>query len=204
MISRLWWRAGLPFAIAVIALVAVFQNAANNTGSGNTPDKAVATSSVPTDTGAYDPGHPEVPDFTLATSDGGSFTLSAAKGKHPVLINFFATWCPGCNMEYPHLQKVYKEYKDRGLEIVSISSEPPGLLEKFKATQKTTFPILVDSSQRTTAAYGADSIPANILVDKDGRLVDSLMGYSEEEFQKHIVSHLPDLLKDEPQRQSKL
>ena len=60
------------------------------------------------------------PDFTVKTTDGKEFKLSAHKGK-PVLLNFFATWCGPCLAELPHVEKdIWRKHKDRGLVVVVV------------------------------------------------------------------------------------
>ena len=61
----------------------------------------------------------QAPDFQLQSLDGQSVSLSSFQGK-PVLINFWATWCPPCRGEMPYIQQVYEEWSDKGLVILAI------------------------------------------------------------------------------------
>jgi peroxiredoxin len=143
------------------------------------------------------PPGPEVPDFSLSALDGKPFTLSSERGKHPVLINFFATWCEGCNLEYPQLQKLYEKYKGQGLQIVSISTESPKVLIPFVKQKGATFTILSDPTGQVTQTYQVDSIPASVLVDRNGKGVSSIVGYSEDGFERQISRYIPAVLKAE-------
>jgi thiol-disulfide isomerase/thioredoxin len=58
-------------------------------------------------------------DFTLTSLDGKKVSLSDFRGKN-VYLNFFATWCPPCKRELPDMEKLYREYKDKGLELVVV------------------------------------------------------------------------------------
>ncbi|MBS1234910.1 MAG: thiol:disulfide interchange protein, partial [Nitrospirae bacterium] len=62
------------------------------------------------------------PDFTIKDLAGKNISLSAFKGK-VVLLNFWATWCPPCRAEMPALNKLYREKKNRGLEIIAVSTD---------------------------------------------------------------------------------
>ena len=61
------------------------------------------------------------PDFTLKDLDGKTWKLSDLKGKKIVMIDFWATWCNICKREMPILQKVYQEYKGKGVEFFGIA-----------------------------------------------------------------------------------
>ena len=69
------------------------------------------------------PGKP-FEDFTATDTEGNVFTLSEALKDHEaVLINFWATWCPPCQNEMPHLQKLWETYGDR-VAMIALSTEP--------------------------------------------------------------------------------
>src|SRR5690348_16998960 len=63
---------------------------------------------------------PAAPDFTLITPDGKKVSLKDYRGK-VVFLNFWATWCPSCRTEMPDMDKLYREYKAKGLEIVAVN-----------------------------------------------------------------------------------
>ena len=72
------------------------------------------------------------PDFTVTDSEGKTFTLSEALKDHEaVLINFWATWCDPCKNEFPMLNKVYEEVKDK-VAFIALSMEPKDTAEKMK------------------------------------------------------------------------
>lgn len=111
-----------------------------------------------------------VPDFTVMTPDGEFFTLSEAlKERELVLINLWATWCPPCNSEFPHLQEAYREYKDH-VAVIALSVEETDTMEMIRQTAETkklTFPMGRDEQFRIARAFKVSGIPTSILVDRD-------------------------------------
>ena len=99
-------------------------------------------------------------------------------------------------MEFPHLEDLYKQYQAKGFQIVSISHEDPETLKAFAKSKGATFPLLSDSTGEATRKYSVDAIPANFLIDKEGRLVNKMIGYNEAEFKRRFVDGVPGLLKE--------
>ena len=64
--------------------------------------------------------HPEAPDFTLVDPNGKKASLKNYRGK-VVFLNFWATWCEACRDEMPSMERLYKEFKGKGLEVVGVS-----------------------------------------------------------------------------------
>jgi len=125
------------------------------------------------------------PDFSGVTSDGQRLEASAFKGK-VVLLNFFATWCPPCQEELPHLEKdVWQKYQGQGLVVVAIGREhTPDVLKKFKATKGLTFTVVADPKREIYARYAAQYIPRNYLIGKDGVIKYTSAGWEPEEMEK--------------------
>jgi peroxiredoxin len=130
------------------------------------------------------------PAFTLPIAEGGTFSLADQKGKGPVLVNFFATWWGACGAEFPHLQELYEKYKDRGLQVVSISMEEPELLQAYARQKGATFPLLTDDKRRANYEYQVTQIPTNILLDTEGRIVSRMEGFSKAELEAQIETLL--------------
>ena len=78
------------------------------------------------------------PDFTLTDLSGKAFTLSELRDKKPVLLIFWATWCPACLQAIPYFSDIHKQYAPRGLEIISINiaSNDPQRLSALYAVQQ--------------------------------------------------------------------
>ena len=108
-------------------------------------------------------------DFTLTSVAGESVTLSQYKGKNPVLLVFFATWCPPCKREVPHLVGLQNQYADKGLKILAIDIDEPGdLVNQFIEENGINYTVLLDQGGEIAEKYKVTGIPTNILIDKQG------------------------------------
>lgn len=156
---------------------------------------AIPTSMVQASTPAQNT--PDVPDgitpgtraidFTLTGLDGKKVSLSDFKGKN-VYLNFFATWCGPCKRELPDMEKMYKEYKDKGLELVVVDlGEDRNTVKSFIESNKYSFNVLLDSNNSAARTYSISSIPASYFINKDGIITKSKVGALEEtEMRKYI------------------
>lgn len=122
----------------------------------------------------------KAPDFNIPELGGENFQLSDHIGEGPLLINFWATWCIPCHAEMKALKKVYKRYKDQGLKIVSISIDDTRTVSKVKGfvrSKRYPFTILLDTNKEVFQLFQGTSPPLSILIDKDGRMVYTHLGY---------------------------
>ncbi len=123
-----------------------------------------------------DSGRRATPDFTLDTLDGGRFTLSAQAGK-PVIVNFWATWCPPCRAELPAFEEVYRGYHDKGLIVVGVDvAESPEVVAQYVQQVGLTFPIALDASGEVTELYHIQGMPTTLFVGRDGKIKDMVIG----------------------------
>jgi len=126
------------------------------------------------------------PDFTFETAPGKTMKLSDLKGK-VVWINFFATWCGPCRKELPHLQEeVYNQYKNNDDFVLIILGREHTWDEvnKFKTEQGFTMPFYPDPERKVFSLYANQNIPRNFIIDKDGKVAYSSIGFEPEEFEK--------------------
>jgi len=120
-------------------------------------------------------------DFQLTDLNGTPLSLSSLKGK-VVLIDFWATWCPPCRMEIPHLKELYASYKGKGLEIVGLSiEEDAGAVKGFVQSNGIPYPVALADAKLQQAYGGIRGIPTAFLVDKKGRIAKQLFGYTDKE-----------------------
>ena len=113
-------------------------------------------------------------DFTVYTSEGEQANLSDFFGK-PVIINFWATWCPYCVEEMPLFEEYYNEYKD-DIHFLMVDStdgqrETKEKGEKFIEEKGYTFPVYYDLDLDATMTYQAYSLPTSVFIDKDGYVI---------------------------------
>ena len=115
------------------------------------------------------------PDFTVTDTEGNTFTLSETLKDHEaVLINFWATWCSPCKNEFPLMNKVYQEYKDK-VAFIALSKEKKDTLEKigaFRREQGLEFPMGRDEDQKLfNYVDTSPQIPKTVIVDRYGNAV---------------------------------
>ncbi|HVA80833.1 MAG TPA: TlpA disulfide reductase family protein [Candidatus Binataceae bacterium] len=119
-------------------------------------------------------------DFQLRTLGGASMKLSQFRG-HPVIVDFWATWCGPCRREIPELKNIYSRYhQSRGLEVLGIACDTvqgDGIraVAPFVAEFKINYTILV-ANDAVIAALGVDAIPTTLFIGPDGRVVARVMG----------------------------
>ena len=111
----------------------------------------------------------EVADFSLKQLDGTTLTLADLRGR-PVLINFWATWCPPCREEMPLLERTAQTYGGR-LVVVGVDyGEDAQTVAAFVQSLGIHFPIALDSNGEVAGRYFVRSYPASFFVDADGIL----------------------------------
>lgn len=111
------------------------------------------------------------PDFSLQFVDGGEFQLSTRRGL-PLIINFWATWCPPCRAEMPALESIQQQYASQGLMVLGVDQgESPEVVTQFaRQTVKTTFPLVLDRQMQVGQLYGVRALPTTFFVDREGRI----------------------------------
>jgi len=116
----------------------------------------------------------KAPDFTLLDAEGNAVKLSELFGK-PIVLNFWASWCPPCKGEMPDFNKVYEEVgRDITFMMVDLVDGQRETKEKgaqYVKGQGFTFPVYFDTEQDAARKYGIGSIPTTIFIDKDGYIV---------------------------------
>jgi thiol-disulfide isomerase/thioredoxin len=114
-------------------------------------------------------------NFTGKTLKGEAWNLADHRGRRPVVVNFFATWCSPCQQELPELLEIKDKYRDRDLELVVVTDEPAAdILNSNVAEARVTF--LVDA-QNVKKAYGIDAIPHTIVFNREGEVEMEIHGY---------------------------
>jgi thiol-disulfide isomerase/thioredoxin len=116
------------------------------------------------------------PDFTQADVNGVPVKLSSFRGKY-VLIDFWASWCGPCRQENPNVVRVYNKYKEKNFTIIGVSLDKQSGRADWLAAIKndglnwTQVSDLKFWSNQAAALYYVSSIPANFLVDPNGKIV---------------------------------
>jgi thiol-disulfide isomerase/thioredoxin len=132
------------------------------------------------------------PPFTLVTLDGKKVSLSDYKG-HPVLVNFWATWCGPCKVEMPWFEEFNKQYAAQGLVILGLADDVDAgkdAIAKVATKTGVTYPILLTDG-KVQKAYGGtegmDYLPMSFYVDRNGVVVEETAGLgSKDQIEAHI------------------
>jgi peroxiredoxin len=121
-------------------------------------------------------------DFTLRDTEGRQVHLSDFLNHDVILIDFWATWCVPCEAELPHLESMYKQYKDRGFVVLGIAMDGPETIAQvgpFARRYDLSFPVLLDDETKVVGVYNPKrTAPLSILVDKKGQIARVRSGYS--------------------------
>jgi len=115
------------------------------------------------------------PDFAEADLNGKPISVGALKGK-VVLVDFWATWCPFCQLELPNIIDLYQQHHAAGFEVIGISlDDNRAKLQNFlKQTDGMTWPVYFDGlhwQNKLAVKYGVDALPFTILIGPDGKII---------------------------------
>ncbi|MCB1794688.1 MAG: TlpA family protein disulfide reductase [Candidatus Competibacteraceae bacterium] len=120
----------------------------------------------------------EAPPLVGQTLDGRTLTLEQLRGK-PVLVTFWATTCPSCVEEIPHLTELYRELNPKGLEIIGVAMayDPPEQVRAMVRQRQIPYPIVLDSEERIAREFdNVQLTPTSVLVSPEGRIVQYRLG----------------------------
>ncbi|MDD5645150.1 MAG: TlpA disulfide reductase family protein [bacterium] len=105
-----------------------------------------------------------------------------------IILDFFATWCPPCKQEVPGFINLYRQYKDKGLEIIAVAVDKTSTyrINNFVKENNINYRVYLDSGE-LSAKYQVLSIPHTIFIDKSGGVAKTHVGYmSEDAFRREI------------------
>lgn len=122
----------------------------------------------------------KAPDFTVADENGREIRLSELRGM-PVVVNFWANWCPPCRAEMPAFDNVWAEFRGGKIAFMMVNLTD-GMRETVEAAgdfikaQGYAFPVYYDTQGEAAAAYGVRSIPTTLFIGRDGNVVHRAQG----------------------------
>ncbi len=111
------------------------------------------------------------PDFELQNLQGSNVSLSQFKGQKPVLLYFWATWCPHCMAVRPEVIKMQKADPDDNIEIIAInvgSGDSLAKVQHFEEANPAPYTVLYDTDSKVTRSYKVQGVPHFVLLDKTG------------------------------------
>ncbi|HKR02728.1 MAG TPA: TlpA disulfide reductase family protein [Pyrinomonadaceae bacterium] len=141
------------------------------------------------------PGPTELPaaalETNLKTLDGKPFKLADVKGK-VLVIDLWATWCGPCRYEVPELVNLQKEFGPRGLQVVGLNidpdneSETPERVRAFAKEFSINYQLAYAERDLTISLMRGGNIPQSLVIGRDGRVVEHLVGFSQERTPKRL------------------
>lgn len=131
-----------------------------------------------------------LPDVAVEARDGSQVSLREAFQGKPLVINFWASWCLPCRVEMPFFNRVYNEYRDRGVVFIGISEDVKGwpaaegflqeLREKEDNPVEIEYPQFLDTDGSVGEAFGGLSgLPITVFVDREGRITHKHIGITD-------------------------
>lgn len=134
-------------------------------------------------------------DFTLYDQYGNEHQLSDYRGK-TIFLNFWATWCPPCRGEMPHIEDLYNEYGKNQGDVVVLGIAAPGLgsegdeaqITSFLEQEGYTFPVLFDvNGVNQVYQYGISAFPTTFIIDEEGYITTYVPGAMRKESMKQLI-----------------
>lgn len=135
------------------------------------------------------------PDFAAKSDAGRNMRLSELRGQ-VVLINFWASWCSPCRQELPLLNKIYTQYRSAGFVLLAVNvddnrKDADTMLKRLNLR----FPTLFDGGKNVAKLYGVDTMPATLVIDRDGRVRYVHRGYYDG-YERKYEQQVRELLKE--------
>ncbi len=141
-------------------------------------------------------------DFTLTDQYGNEHTLSDYKGK-VVFLNFWATWCPPCKEEMPHIEELYQEYNLNEEDVVFLGVTNPKSdsfpnnqdvtkeeITNFLQENEYTFPTVFDESGELFQAYYISAFPTTFMIDKNGDVAGYVPGMMTKDIMISVINQV--------------
>ena len=134
------------------------------------------------------------PAFTLPVAANGKsaepneqMSLADLKG-HPVILDFWASWCGPCAIEAPVLDRLARRYESKGLAVLGVNvSDTPAVIKKYTSQKGLSYPMLVETGSRVSDSYGVEKLPSLVILDKEGNVMSYLVGVVDEASLNEIV-----------------
>lgn len=124
-------------------------------------------------------GAEPAPDFTLPGSSQ-PVSLSALRGK-VVYVDFWASWCQPCRKSFPWMNSLQQRYRDQGLVVVGVNLDKSReLSDRFLHDVPAAFTVAYDPDGRAASAYHVKGMPSSYLIDRQGRIHSSHIGFRDD------------------------
>jgi peroxiredoxin len=122
------------------------------------------------------PEQPDAPSFDLSGPGGERYNLEDMRGK-PIIVNFWATWCPPCRKEMPSMQRAWEVLKKEDIAMLAVNvGEDSDLIFAFTAEYPVEFPLLMDKTSEVVSAWKVRGLPTTYVVNPAGQIVYQAIG----------------------------
>jgi thiol-disulfide isomerase/thioredoxin len=137
------------------------------------------------------------PSVIFVADDGTQTALGASRGR-VVLLDIWASWCEPCRKAFPVLDQLYRDYKDRGLDVFAVNvDEHKKDANRFLAGRAHAMPVFFDPQGRTPEAFKVQAMPTSFLIDRRGTIRFAHQGYSEHVLQSY-KAEIEQLIREMP------
>lgn len=125
------------------------------------------------------------PGFSLKALDNKDYSLATLMGRGPVVAAFFKISCPVCQFTFPFLERLYKRYGGDCVTFLGVSQDDARATSKFAKEYGVTFPMVIDDEDGyvVSNAYGLTTVPTIFLIDSDGTVKISCMGFDKKDLE---------------------
>jgi len=122
-----------------------------------------------------EPGDP-APPFALQDLEGRTVSLAELRGRY-VFVRFWADWCKSCRTEMPIIEEKYRQHRAAGFEVLALNvRQGRETAARFAREVGIGYPVLLDRDGGVAQAYGVIGLPTTFLVDREGRIVEEILG----------------------------
>ncbi len=181
----------LGIVLGSMLLLASGCGAEKSAGTGQSSSSAAAASSAAQTALPAEVGR-QAPEVLLQGFDGQGRSLSELYKEKPLYLNFWASWCPPCVKEMPHIEGLYQKYGDKvAFAAVSVDERTEDA-KAFVQKSGVTLPIYSGNNAELARGYGLDAIPVSLLIGTDGKILAKVVGGMNE---KQLEAFLQPVLK---------
>ncbi len=124
--------------------------------------------------------NPQINNFKLKDINNRQKSFSELRGEELTLIDFWATWCKPCIQAIPKLNKIYAEYREKGVELIGVNTDSPrnsAKVKPFAKTHKIKYPILRDPNNEVTTELNVTAFPTLYIVNSKNEIVYTHIGF---------------------------